>query len=316
MEAATQQLAAEVVDAINDVSGRHPARAAHAKGVLCAGTFTPAPDAAKLSRAAHFGGDPVRTHVRFSNGGGDPGSPDGAPEGRGMAVKFYLPDGSTTDIVSISLPVFLVRTPADFLELMRARRPDPDTGQPDMEKLGAFFGAHPEALPAIQHVIGSPPTASYLTCAYNSLHAFGLVDDAGATTWVRYRWEPEGGEATVPADEVEGLAPDYLQRDLEERLGRGPTAFTLSVTIAEDGDPLEDPTAAWPDERRRVEMGRLEVTGLAFDREQDGDVLVFDPTRVTDGVECSGDPILNFRSHAYAESVLRRTGVARTSPAG
>ena len=57
--------------------------------------------------------------------------------------------------------------------------------------------------------------------------------------------------------------------------------------------------------------GRLEITRLAHDREQGDDVLVFDPTRVTDGIELSDDPILRFRTHAYAESVLRRTGVAR-----
>lgn len=64
-------------------------------------------------------------------------------------------------------------------------------------------------------------------------------------------------------------------------------------------------------QRQRVRLGRLEVTGLAHDREQGGDVLVFDPTRVTDGIELSNDPILRFRADAYAESVLRRTGVAR-----
>jgi catalase len=58
-------------------------------------------------------------------------------------------------------------------------------------------------------------------------------------------------------------------------------------------------------------MGRLEVTGVAHDREQGDDVLVFDPTRVTDGIELSDDPILRFRTRAYAESVLRRSGVAR-----
>jgi catalase len=180
-----------------------------------------------------------------------------------------------------------------------------------MERLGAFFGAHPESLPAIQHVVGSPPIASYLTCAYNSLHAFGLIANDGKTTFVRYRWEPEAGEATVPPDEVEGLAPDYLQEDLAERLQRGPATFTLSVTIAQDGDPLDDPTTAWPDERRRVRLGRLDITSLAFDRERDGDVLVFDPTRVVDGVEMSADPILHFRADVYAESVFRRTGVRR-----
>ncbi|MEY2464837.1 MAG: Catalase, partial [Acidimicrobiaceae bacterium] len=46
---------------------------------------------------------------------------------------------------------------------------------------------------------------------------------------------------------------------------------------------------------------------LAFDREHDGDVLVFDPTRVTDGIELTGDRILLARRAAYSESVRRRT---------
>jgi catalase len=40
-------------------------------------------------------------------------------------------------------------------------------------------------------------------------------------------------------------------------------------------------------------------------------VLVFDPTRVTDGIELSPDPILNIRTHAYSVSVEARTGVSR-----
>src|SRR3712207_2672155 len=99
------ELAEQVVDAINDVSGRHDGhRAAHAKGTLLTGTFTPAN--AGLTTAAHMGEEAVRVTARFSNGGGDPGIPDYAKEGRGLAVKFYLPDGTKTDVVCLSLPSF------------------------------------------------------------------------------------------------------------------------------------------------------------------------------------------------------------------
>ena len=54
-------------------------------------------------------------------------------------------------------------------------------------------------------------------------------------------------------------------------------------------------------------MGTLKVTGLDTEREQGGDVLVFDPSRVTDGIECSDDPVLRFRPAAYSESVRHRT---------
>ena len=95
--------------------------------------------------------------ARFSNGGGDPGIPDYAQEGRGLAVKFYLADGSKTDIVALSLPCFFARTPEDFLAFTRARKPDPETGEPDFEKVGAWLGEHPEAGPAIQAALSGRP---------------------------------------------------------------------------------------------------------------------------------------------------------------
>ena len=80
------------------------------------------------------------------------------------------------------------------------------------------------------------------------------------------------------------------------------------MVIAGDGDVVDDPTVAWPDERERVEVGRLELTGPETERERDDDILVFDPTRVTDGIELSDDQILRFRPRAYSASVTRRTG--------
>ena len=96
--------------------------------------------------------------------------------------------------------------------------------------------------------------------------------------------------------------------ELSARLEREPVAFTLVVRIAAEGDPIDDPTAAWQEERETVEAGRLELTEAGSDRERDGDVLVFDPTRLTDGIEPSDDPILNFRPLAYSVSIERRSG--------
>jgi len=305
-------LSEQIIDAIQDISGRHAGyRAVHAKGTLCAGAFTPSPGAAEVCRAPHFQDGELRAHVRFSNGSGDPENRDAAQDGRGMAVKLYLPEGGTTDIVCISRRQFFVCTPEAFLEFTRARKPDPETGQPDMAKLGAFLGAHPEAGPAVQEQLASQAPVSYATTDFNSLHAFRFTAPDGTERWVRYHWEPDAGVATLEAEEAEGKDRDYLQQELAERLEGGPVGFVLSVAVAQEGDPIEDPTLAWPDDRETIELGRLEVTGLAFDRDRDGDVLVFDPIRVTDGIEPSGDPILHARSDAYAESVFRRSGARR-----
>jgi catalase len=310
----TDELAQQAVDAIEAISGPHPGfRAAHAKGTLCAATFVPASDAGRLTRAAHFRDGPVRAHVRFSNGSGDPAAPDFEPrEGRGMATKFYLDDGTTTDIVGITLPAFFVGTVDGFFDFCRARVPNPATGEQDPDAIGAFLEKHPEALTAGAAILTAAPPESYLRCAYNSLHAYRFDDDAGGSCFVRYRWVPDAGEASLSPEDAEARGPDYLQDDLATRLEDDTAAFTLSVQVAEDGDPVDDPSIPWPEERPWVTLGRLELTGVAHDREQGDDILVFDPTRVTDGIGLSNDPILRFRTRAYAESVLRRTGVARS----
>jgi catalase len=305
----------EIVDAMGELHGVHPGfRAAHAKGVFCTGSFTPTPEARELSRAAHLRGDPVAVSVRFSNGSGDPGSSDAdRRDGRGMATKFRLPEDEETDIVAITIPVFFVRTAQDFLEFVRARKPDPETGEMDLEKVGAFLGAHPETQAALELILPTlVPPVSYATCAYNSLHAFVFENEAGERRFGRYRWEPEAGTRNLSDDQIDSAGPNYLQDELAGRLGDGPARFTLSVTLAEEGDPLDDPTVAWPEARTAITLGTMELTALDTESESGGDVVVFDPSRVTDGIECTDDEILAARPHAYAVSIERRAAAART----
>jgi catalase len=295
------RLAVEAVDAINAISGVHAGhRAAHAKGTLLTGSFTPSAAARELTTAAHMQGEPTRVTVRFSNGGGDPGIPDYAREGRGMAVKWYLQDGTKTDIVALTLPCFFVRTPEDFIAFTKARL-DPEKLMPN------FLGAHPEALPAIQAALGAEPPESYATCAYNAIHSFRWIDADGRSRWIRYRFEPDAGQRTLSGEEAKARGRDYLQ---EEILARDETVFRLLVILGEEGDAFEDPTVAWPEDRSKVEVGRLVLTGPETERERDGDILVFDPSRVTAGIELSDDPILHFRPRAYSASVERRAASA------
>ena len=301
-------LSERLVEGLNAAYGAHAGhRAAHAKGVLCAATFTPTDSASALSRAPHFAGPPVRAHVRFSNGGGNPSLPDGTRDARGMAVKFYLPNGGTSDIVAISLPVFFARTPEHLLAFNQARRPDPATGQPDAEKVGAYLAEHPEGVAAVTAAITHPTPASYAGLTYHSLHAFGFVAADDSVRYGRYHLIPEKGDQTISEEEAAAMPPDYLRAELEERLTSGPAVFVIDLQLAADGDPLDDPTVEWPPEREVVRLGRLDITNLAFDRERDGDVLVFDPTRVPDGIRLTDDKILLARPGAYAVSVARRT---------
>ena len=297
----------QIVDAVHDVFGAHPrTRALHAKGTWCEGTFTASEEAGRLSRAAHFAGDPIPALVRFSNASGDPESHDAERDGRGMAVKLRPQGAGETDILATMTPAFVSRTPEDFLELMTLRKPDPETGQPDMESLGAYLGEHPESLPSIQGVLAVEPPASFTTINFYAPHAFRLVDADGNGAWVRYRWRPEGDEERLPDDEARARGPDYLREELAERLGRGPAVFELLFQMAGEGDPLDDPTVIWPEERELVPAGRLEITAVVDDPEADGELVVFDPTRVIDGIELSDDPVLHARPKAYSVSIERR----------
>ena len=149
-----EPLAREAVDGLNESYGRHDrTRAVHAKGIVCKGSFTPTPKAGQLTRAAHLQGEAVPVTVRFSNAGGDPTTPDFAQDGRGMATKFYLPDGSRTDIVAVSLPCFFVRTPEDFIKFTRATKRLPLINQPG-PRLAIYLATHREALPALRAALG------------------------------------------------------------------------------------------------------------------------------------------------------------------
>ena len=298
----------DALDALNE--GPHAGfRTVHAKGTFCEGTFTATPEAAKLSRAAHLQGEPVEATIRFSNASGHPRAKDADPiTGRGMAVKFQLPDGEATDIVSVPLVVFFARNAEDFLEMTRARIPDPETGQPDPEKVGAYLAEHPEAGVALQKALPKlAPTTSFATSDYRALHAFCLVDAEGGTHWGRYTWEPEEGPNYLNEEQVAAASRDYLQDEIRERLAEGIARFTLEFTLANEGDPLDDPTVEWEGEHEVIELGELEVLRVVEDAETPGSPIVFDPMRLTDGIEPSADPILAARPKAYSVSIERRT---------
>jgi catalase len=305
----------QIVEAANALYGSHPrSRALHAKGTWCAGTFTATPEAAELCRAAHFRGDSVPATIRFSNASGDPSSDDWQRDSRGMAVRMRPAVGDEADILAVTTPAFVLRTPEEFLELMRLRKPDPETGQPDWEELGAFLGEHPEAQTAVQWTLNAEPPASFATQVYHSPHTFRLLDTDGRPTLVRYRWRPHAGEATIPDDDAKQRGGDYLCSELADRLAEGPVRFDLKLQIPAEEDSIDDPTTVWPDDRERVNAGRLEITGIVDDPEVGDHIEVFDPTRVGDGIELSDDPILHARRRAYSVSAYRRLGVEVDNP--
>src|SRR5262247_644195 len=86
-------------------------------------------------------GDEIPVTVRYSNSRS--GNPWGPATTAAMAARFYLPDGTTTDLVSLTAPLFFARTPEETLEFLKAVRPDPATGKPDPNRVGPFLAGRP-----------------------------------------------------------------------------------------------------------------------------------------------------------------------------
>jgi catalase len=302
----------EAIEAIRATGGAQPGqRALHAKGKLYRGTFTATEDAARLSRAAHLDGSTVPALIRFSNGSGNPKQRDGAPGIRGMAVKFTLPDGSTTDVSTQTAKLFTSSTPDGFVDLLRALTPSLTAPV----RIAKLVATQPKLLPTLitSGTLRKIPV-SYATVEYHGLHAFRWVNDEDRAKFVRYHVIPAAGEQFLGLRTALSRDPDYLTDEMAERLAEGPVRFYFCVQLAATEDSTVDPSAPWRS-KNMVTVGQLDITGVDTDRERGDDIVVFDPMRVTDGIEPSDDPILRFRTHAYSASVKLRTGVDRGAEA-
>jgi catalase len=299
---------AQIVETMRTLAGPHPGfRPVHAKGLVCEGRFHPTPDAKRVSTAAHLQDAAVPATIRFANSSGNPAVADGAPGVRSMAVKFTLPNGKQTDILANSVEGFVASTPEQLLEFLRAQLPDPATGKPDPQAVPRYLGTHPAAAGFVQRMMQKAIPASYGQAVYHAEHAFRFSAADGSSVHGRYHFVPEAGEAYLSPEDGGNRAANFLRDELEVRLKQGPVGFLLELQLADANDPTDDPTALWPAERRRLELGRLEVTSVSPSSPADERRLIFDPNNLTPGIEASTDPILAARSAAYAISYDQRS---------
>src|SRR6266567_2330292 len=140
---ANKDLSQDIAELMFQVAGNHPGfRPAHAKGIVCKGTFTASADAQTVSRAAR------------------------------LAIRFTLPNGKATDIVAISHNGFLVATGEEFLEFFKARAAT-DPTKPHPWPIEAFIGSHPAALKFVQDP--KPTPVSFAAESFFANNAFAFV---------------------------------------------------------------------------------------------------------------------------------------------
>lgn len=306
--ASTQVTAPQMIEAFEGTFGVHPGqRRNHVKGTCAVDEFIGTSDAAALSRSALFSGKAIPVVARFSLGGGSPDVPDAAPAPRGMALEFRLPGGSLQHITMINVPIFAAASPASFRDALLAAKPDPETGHADPEKLKAYAATHPDAMALINLASHHTPTANYYQTTYFGIHTFKFIDAKGTEHLVKWRFIPRDGTKEMTTAEMKAAPNDFLEANLIARTRKGPAVWDMIVYVGEPGDPQDDPTLAWPETRKHFTAGTLSITqatpqqkGLACEP------INFDPLIMADGVGPTNDPILLFRSPAYAVSFGKR----------
>jgi catalase len=297
------------VSALEGTFGSHQGeRRNHIKGTCAVGNFVGRKEGARYSRSALFSGKPVPVVARFSLAGGNPKAPDTAKSPRGMALEFRLPKGNIQHMTMLNVPIFGAMSPQTFVDSIVAARPDPATGKPDPEALKAFRAGHPDSQMLAQFLEQNNPPASFASSAYFGIHTFKFIDKKNKTTLVRWQFVPQDGEKRLSDDEMKTAGANFLEAALISRVQQGPARWDMVLTIGEPGDPEDNPTLAWPDARKKVVVGTLSIKAAMPQKGAECEPINFDPLVMADGIAPTNDPILLFRSPAYAVSFGKRQG--------
>jgi catalase len=285
-------------------------RPAHARGTMYSGTFTPSPDAAKLTRAPHAARPSTPITARFSVSGGLLSLSENDPQTsspQGMAVRFHLADHVHTDIVAHSHNGFPVHTGEEFLEFLRAAVAS-GPGAPNPPPIVAFLAAHPAARAFVE--APKPIPTSYARQAFFAITAFKFTNAAGQSRFGRFRLRPDAGTEFLTAEQSAEKSADFLSAELSERLARGPVGFRVLVQLAEAGDEVANSTAIWPETRTQLEFGTLALTERVDELAPERRKIIFDPLPRVDGIDSAGDPLTAVRSDIYLLSGRRRRASA------
>ena len=280
----------------------------HAKGTCFTGIFRSNGAGTSLSKAPMLAKGDFPVIGRFNLGTPDPYAKDSAPRVRGIGLLISAPGGSQWRTAMINAPVFAVSTPAEFYQMLQAG------GSKDPDAAAKFAAAHPGMKPFTAWAKTGPWTSSYAEERFNSLNSFIFADASGAKRTVRWSMVPEQPINLITAAEFAKTGPDVLEREIASRIGAAPAKWLMTVQIAKSGDPTNDPSKAWPADRKTVTLGEIVATRVIPEPNGPCRDLNFDPTVLPAGIATSDDPFPAARSAVYAKSYDRRTAGAANYP--
>jgi catalase len=314
----TLALSRDLIQTLDDLNGGVHAgfRPAHAKGVMLSGTFTPSRDARSLTRAPHIERPSTPVIVRFSDSTGLPKVADNDAEHaspRGMAIRFQLAEHVHTDVIGHSHDGFPVRTPEEFLEMLRAVYSSGQSKQKPLP-IESFLITHPAALAFVK--ASKPIPSSFARESFFAVSAYKFTNQAGESRFGRYRIRPLAGNEPLDPAAAAAKSSNFLFEEIAARIAKEPVKFEINVQVAEAGDVVDDATVRWPENRPKIAFGTIALNALVPNGESAERTIIFDPIPRVDGIESSGDPLLEVRAAVYLMSGRRRREATGTAKRG
>ncbi|GLA02971.1 hypothetical protein AnigIFM60653_002542 [Aspergillus niger] len=80
----------------------------------------------------------------------------------------------------------------------------------------------------------------------------------------------------------------------------------LFAQVAQQGDATDDCTVLWPESRAEVKLGQVHLHSVMKDNETEQTRIIFDSVPRVEGIEPSGDPLIDTRAAAYLISGRER----------
>ena len=305
---------------------RIPERVLHAKGAGAYGFFKPYQSMAPFTKACFLQHPETITpvFVRFSVATGSLGGPDTVRDIRGFSVKFYTEEGNY-DLVGNHIPVFPIRDPLQFPDLVHALKPDPVSnvrgGPVATSRFWDYMSLRPESMNFLTYLFADNGTVkSYRTIQGYGVNTYKWVNLHGTAVYVKYHWEPWAGVQYIDsktAAQLAGSDPDIARQDLFNTIACGHTVeFEMRVQIMDIKDECNQPfdpldsTKIWPENLfPLMPVGRMVLNKNPENYFVEVEQSAFAPAALVPGIEFSNDKILQGRAFAYGDTQRYRIGV-------
>lgn len=306
---------------------RIPERIVHARATGLHGFFELTASLAHYTTAKILTevGEKTPVFTRISTVAGGAGSVDTPRDVRGFAVKFYTKEGNW-DLVGNNIPVFFIQDAIKFPDLIHSVKMEPDRGFPQAasahDTFWDFISLTPESMHMVMWVMSDRTIPRSLRMIEGfGVHSFRLINEAGASTFVKFHWRPKLGLQSTLWDEavkIAGADQDFHRRDMFEAVTAGSFPeweFAVQLFTQEEADnfPFDhlDATKLIPEELVPLKViGRMVLDRWPNNFFAETEQVAYCPANVVPGIDFSNDPLLQGRLFSYLDTQLSRLGSA------